>query len=305
MIKRKLILFLLVFILLLTVLVRWVSYKSTDLSGYTVLIHTNDSHGRAEPSSKKGEMGFTAVSALKKYYESEGAEVILLDAGDTLHGTALAEKSEGKRIVSIMNLVGYDAMVPGNNDFNYGTKVLRKRAGRMDFPLLSANITYKKSGKAFLRDSIILERNGVKYGIFGLTTTDTVTKEDPEDIDKINFINPVTAAATEVDKLKKEGADKIIALTHLGIDDGSEYTSKTVAEMVKGIDLIVDGHSHTVLKNGLKVNDTLIVSAGEYIKHIGVVTIAPDGSREAVLLNPEDFKGTDPEVDKLIKSYSK
>lgn len=277
--------------------------NGTDLEGYTIIMHTNDTHGRVDPNKDKDQMGFTAVSALKKSLEAAGAEVILLDAGDTLHGTDFAKKDNGKRIVALMNLVGYDAMVPGNNDFNYGTDTLLKRAKKMNFALLSANITYKDNGENLLEDSIIIEKNGVKYGIFGLTTTDTVVKEDPKDIKKILFKNPVTIAKEEVDNLKAKGADTIIALAHLGVDTNSEFTSKTVAEQVDGINLIVDGHSHTAFHEGLPVNNTLIVSAGQYIEHIGVVTISPNGNMKASLIDPDEFTQTDSAIDEYITMH--
>lgn len=278
--------------------------SNSDLSGYTIIMHTNDVHGRVAPDASKGQMGYTAVSALKKLYEKAGAQVILVDAGDTLHGTDFAKKGCGKRIVSIMNLIGYDAMVPGNNDFNYRVEALLKREKKMSFPLISANITYKKSGDDVLRNHFIIEKNGVKYGIFGLTTTDTVIKEDPKDIKHLEFNNPITAAKKEVEELKSEGAQVIIALTHLGIDDKSEYTSIDVAKEVKGIGLIVDGHSHSALKSGLKEGSTLIVSAGQYLENIGVVTIDPKGKMKAALVNSEEFNGRDSAIDNFIDGYS-
>jgi 5'-nucleotidase len=278
--------------------------SNTDLTGYTIIMHTNDVHGRISPKASKGQMGYTAVSALKKLYEKAGAQVILLDAGDTLHGTDFAKKGSGKRIVSIMNLIGYDAMVPGNNDFNYGVDSLLKREKKMSFPLISANITYKKDGEDFLRNHFIIEKNGVKYGIFGLTTTDTVLKEDPKDFKHLKFNNPITAARKEVKELQSEGAQVIIALAHLGIDDKSEYTSKDVAKEVKGIGLIVDGHSHSAIKYGLKEGSTLIVSAGQYLENIGVVTIDPKGKMKAALVNSKEYKGRDSVIDSFISSYS-
>ncbi|HKL78900.1 MAG TPA: metallophosphoesterase, partial [Mobilitalea sp.] len=248
--------------------------ESLDLKGYTIIIHTNDSHSRAVNDSGQGQMGFTAVSALKKHYETMGVEVILLDAGDTLHGLPFANLVGGSSIVEIMNLVGYDAMAPGNHDFNYGTDALVKLKADMDFPLLSSNIKQKSDGKDLLEDNVIIEENGVKYGIFGLSTPETAYKTNPNNVSTIEFIDPVEAAREEVVELKTDGAQVIIALSHLGIDESSDFTSKLVAEQVDGIDLIVDGHSHSILNNGLEVNDTLIVSAGEYIKNIGMVLIS-------------------------------
>lgn len=279
--------------------------EGTNLAGYTVILHTNDSHARAVPNSDSGYMGFTAVSALKKSYEAAGANVILLDAGDTLHGLPFANLMQGKSIVELMNLVGYDAMTPGNHDFNYGSAILKEELDlRMEFPLISANITRKDNGEHFLEDRILIEKKGVTYGIFGLSTPETAYKTNPNNVAEIEFGNPVEAAKQQVRELKDAHVDVIIALAHLGLDESSEYTSKQVAEKVDGIDLIVDGHSHSVIEKGLKVNNTLIVSTGDYIQNIGVVKIDPKGNMEAGLVKATDFTGTDPDVDRIVKEYS-
>lgn len=275
-----------------------------DLDGYTIIIHTNDSHSRAVNDSGQGQMGFTTVSALKKHYESMGVEVILLDAGDTLHGLPFANLVGGKSIVEIMNLAGYDAMTPGNHDFNYGTDALVQLTADMDFPLLSSNIKKKSDGKDLLEDNIILEENGIKYGIFGLSTPETSYKTNPNNVAAIEFADPIAAAREEVSELEAAGAQIIIALAHLGIDESSEITSKMVAEQVDGIDLIVDGHSHSVLEKGLKVEDTLIVSTGDYIKNVGIVLISPEGKIDAELIIPEDFAEKDSAMDELVTSFS-
>jgi len=278
--------------------------EGNSLSGYTVIMHTNDSHARVVPNSYSGYMGFTAVSALKKSYEAAGAKVILLDAGDTLHGLPFANLVQGKSIVEIMNLIGYDAMTPGNHDFNYGTDTLIKLSSTMKFPLISANITKKDNGNDFLKDHFIIEENGVKYGIFGLSTPETAFKTNPKNVATIEFTNPITAAAKEVEELKAEGATVIIALAHLGLDKSSVYTSEMVAEQVSGIDLMIDGHSHTVLEEGKKAGNTLIVSTGDYIENIGVVMIDSQGDMKADLINGTEFTDTDPEVDHLVAAYS-
>jgi 5'-nucleotidase len=275
-----------------------------NLAGYTVILHTNDTHSRAVTNSSSGYMGFTAVSALKQSFIEAGAEVILLDAGDTLHGLPFANLMNGESIVEIMNLIGYDAMTPGNHDFNYGTKTLLALADKMDFPLISSNIANKSNGSDFLEDHIMIDRNGVKYGIFGLSTPETAYKTNPNNVTEIEFTDPVTAATKEVAELKAEGAEVIIALSHLGTDVSSEVTSTLVAEKVDGIDLIVDGHSHSVYDTGLSVEDTLIVSTGDYISNIGVVLIDSTGKMEVDLVNATEFTQTDAAVDELIATYS-
>lgn len=274
-----------------------------SLAGTTVIMHTNDSHARAVPNSDSGYMGFTAVSALKKSYEAAGAQVILLDAGDTLHGLPFANLVKGESIVKIMNLAGYDAMTPGNHDFNYGSSTLKEISKNMNFPLISSNIKNKSDNSDFLEDHIIIEKNGVKYGIFGLSTPETAYKTNPKNVTSIEFTNPVEAAKEEVKELEAEGAQVIIALAHLGLDESSEYTSKLVAEKVDGIDLIVDGHSHSVLEAGLTVGDTLIVSTGDYIQNIGVVIIGSDGAMKADLISASEYTGTDKAVDDKATEY--
>jgi 5'-nucleotidase len=278
--------------------------EGASLTGYTVIMHTNDSHSRVVPNSGSGYMGFTAVSALKKSYEAAGAEVILLDAGDTLHGLPIANLFKGQSIVKLMNLVGYDAMTPGNHDFNYGTEALLKLSEAMDFTLLSSNITRKDGGADLLEDNLLIEKNGVTYGIFGLSTPETAYLTNPKNVTNIEFQNPIDAATKEVAELKAAGAKVIIALAHLGVDESSKFTSKLVAEKVDGIDLIVDGHSHSDFEEGLAVEDTLIVSTGDYIQNIGVVMIDPNGDMKADLINAKEFTGTDTAVDELIKTYS-
>lgn len=278
--------------------------EGKNLTGYTVILHTNDTHGRAVPSSGSGYVGFTAVSALKKSYEAAGAQVILLDAGDTLHGLPFANLVKGDSIVALMNLIGYDAMTPGNHDFNYGLGRLTNITNKMEFRLLSSNITVEGSSKKFFNDKLIIEKNGVTFGIFGLSTPETSYKTNPNNVEGISFGNPIEAAKKEVSELKELGATFIVALSHLGTDISSEYTSKKVAEQVADIDLIVDGHSHSVYEEGLVVGDTLIVSAGEYFKNIGVVMIDRKGNVSADLVNATEFKGNDPEVDKLAATFT-
>jgi 5'-nucleotidase len=276
-----------------------------NFEGYTVIIHTNDTHARAVPNSGQNQMGFTAVSALKQYCEKANVKVILLDAGDTLHGLPFANLVEGKSIVDLMNLAGYDAMTPGNHDFNYGTDTLTKRSIEMKFPLLSANITKKSDGSDYLQKHTVIERNGKKFGIFGLSTPETAYKTNPKNVEDVIFGDPVDAAKKEVEELQALGVDVIIALAHLGVDEGSEYTSKLVAETVDGIDLIVDGHSHSTFEKGYKVKDTLIVSTGDYIQHIGVVAIDPEGNiKGAGLIDQTLFTQTDPTIDKYVESYN-
>ncbi len=300
----KMLSLILVFVLVLTPVApasaAVISTKDTDLTGYTVILHTNDIHGRAVPDSYSGTMGYTAVSALKKATEAAGAQVILLDAGDALHGLPFATVSKGESIVDLMNLVGYDAMTPGNHDFNYGSSRLAELSQRMRFPLLSSNVTVKATGQNFLQTHTIITKNGVSYGIFGVSTPETEYKTNPKNVETLEFKNPIEAAKLEVANLKASGADVIIALSHLGTDKSSEFTSERLAKEVGGINLIVDGHSHSLHEEGLKVKDTLIVSTGQYIENIGVAVFDKEGKLSAATVNAKTFAETDANVDKVV-----
>lgn len=235
-----------------------------------VILHTNDTHARVLESDNDG-MGFAKLAEKVKAIKEENPNVLLLDAGDILHGLPFATISKGESIVKIMNAIKYDAMAPGNHDFNYGYERLVELKELMDFPMISANVY--KDGKPLFTPYIIKEVGGVKIGIFGLTTPETSYKTNPKNVVGLEFKDPAEIAESMVKALKDEDADFIIALAHLGIDEDSEDTSKKVAENVNGIDVIIDGHSHSMLESGLQVGDCLIAQTGEYIKNIGIVEV--------------------------------
>lgn len=234
------------------------------------IVHTNDTHARVEEGKYAG-MGFAKISTKIKEIKKNNKNVLVLDAGDTFHGQTIAQLVKGESIVKIMNTIGYDAMVPGNHDFNYGQERLLELSNMTNFPIISANI-FKDDGTRLLKPYIIKDFNGVKVGIFGLTTPETSYKTHPDNVKGLNFKNPVDVAREIVDELNGK-ADIIIALTHLGLDEDSEFTSENLAKKVEGIDLIVDGHSHTDLQEGKLVGNTLIVQAGEYDKNLGIVDL--------------------------------
>lgn len=235
------------------------------------ILHTNDMHARAH----EGEgMGFAKISTLVKQYKDINENTLLLDAGDTVHGTTFATLVRGESIVQLMNEMGYDGMAPGNHDFNYGYDRLKELEEQMEFPLFSANIRSKEDGTRVFEPYIIEEVAGLRLGIFGLTTPETHYKTHPKNVENLVFTDPAEEAREIVSELKEQQVDAIIAVTHLGIDASSTETSIKVAKEAPGIDLIVDGHSHSTLVEGLEgENDTLIVSAGEYTKNLGVADL--------------------------------
>ena len=171
-----------------------------------------------------------------------------------------------------MGLVGFDAMVPGNHDFNYGYDRLLELKERAKFPILGSNIVKESDGTSDFEPYIIKElENGLKVGIFGLGTEETKYKSHPDNTKGVKFEDPVKVAKDMVKELEKEEVDFIIALVHLGIEGSLETTSKEIAENVKGIDLVVDGHSHELLNK--VYGDALLVQADSYTKNIGVVNV--------------------------------
>ncbi|HHX62715.1 MAG TPA: LysM peptidoglycan-binding domain-containing protein [Epulopiscium sp.] len=277
---------------------------AADTGKHITIIHTNDTHSRVATDEKGGSIGFEKIATLVKQAKTENPNTLVVDAGDTLHGQTFATISKGQSIVDLMNIVGYDVMVPGNHDFNYGQERLLELKETMAFPLIAANII-KADGSSLLSPYVIKEVDGIKIAIFGLSTPETAFKTSPNNVIGLTFEDPSVAAQRMVDELKDK-ADVIIALAHLGLDESSTYRSDIVAEKVTGIDLIIDGHSHTTLEEGKLVNGTLIAQTGDYDKNLGYVDLQiKDGKiteKKARLIKYEDAKEieSDEEVLKLF-----
>lgn len=243
-------------------------YKNTKIT----ILHTNDTHGRFVGDNKV--IGMDKLATIKK----ETPNSVLVDAGDTIHGLPFVTLSKGQDAVDIMDAVGYEFMVPGNHDFNYGyerllelTKNLELKPGTQKMRVLSSNV--KKNGQSVFTPSYIKEINGVKVGFFGISSQETTYKTNPNNVKGLDFNNPIDSAREEVSKLQKDGAEIIVGLSHVGVDESSDPTTYDVVKEVDGIDIVVDGHSHTKMPNGEKVNDTLIVSTGDYMANVGKVVL--------------------------------
>src|SRR6056297_3921291 len=246
------------------------------------IVHTNDTHARVEAGKYDG-MGLDKVATIVNNVKAVNPNTLVLDAGDALHGQTIATLVEGESIIKIFNEIGYDAMTAGNHDFNYGKERLLELAQMANFPILGANV-YSDNYENFLPEYVIKEVGGVKVGIFGLATPETKFKSHPKNTEGLEFFDSVIIAKLMVAELENK-ADVIVALSHLGLDESSTERSDLVAEYVDGIDLIVDGHSHTVLEEGMMVGDTMIVQAGEYDKFLGVVDMVVQG-KEVKSINP-------------------
>ena len=251
-----------------------------DLTGHIVILHTNDVHGAI------GE--YAKVAALKQAYQAAGAYVLLADAGDFIQGDPTVSASQGKTAIELMNLAGYDVAAPGNHEFDYGYPNLKTLAGEADFPILAANVRYDNAA-ALGDQTTFTTTDGKKIGIFGLDTPETATKAHPDKIKGVSFLaaqEMFDCAQAQVDALKADGCDYIICLGHLGIDaESTGNRSIDLLEKVTGIDVFIDGHSHSTLEeikeatNGTgKVGDTVLTSTGTKLANVGMVDISPDGT---------------------------
>jgi len=274
----------------------------SDTKNDLVIVHTNDTHSRIKAGKYDG-MGFAAVATKVNELRENNENVFLFDAGDTFHGQVISQLNKGESVVKVMNTMNYDAMVPGNHDFNYGQDRLVELDKMTDFPIIASNVM-KDDGFLLLPKSRIFYKDGLKIGVFGLATPETLYKTHPDNVKGLDFMSPSLVAQQMVDELKDD-TDVIIVLSHLGVGENtkSEYTSKYVAENVEGIDLIIDGHSHTTLAEGLMVNDTLIVQAGEYDKNLGIVRLSMDDkvitSKSAELFTKEAAEALEDDIDVL------
>lgn len=236
-----------------------------DLAGKTVVLHTNDVHGQVDLYAK--------VAALKKDYEAKGADVILVDAGDYAQGTPYVSDSQGKTAIELMNAAGYDVVTLGNHEFDYGYANLQTIMKDAKFKVV-CNIKY--NGKLAFDASYVVEtKGGLKVGFLGLTTPETSTKAHPAKIKGVTFMAQnalYSFASQEAADLKAGGSDVVIALTHLGVDPESKPNRSTdLYANAKGIDFIIDGHSHTKMTEG--ENGEPIQSTETKLKYVGVVVI--------------------------------
>jgi len=261
-----------------------ITEAATGTTQILTILHTNDIHGHIEADATVSDgatIGAARYKSIINSYEAKG-NVLVFDAGDATHGTNFATLSDGENIISLMNDLGIDGFVPGNHDFNYGFTQLKKLQSLAAFPVLAANVTEDAAGTDPFTSNKIFDMGTYQVGVFGLATPETKTKSNPLNTTGVTFTDVVATANAQVAALKAAGADVIIMLSHLGEDAASPINTFTVTSQVAGIDLIIDGHSHTVLPAGRQEGSTMIVSAGEYMQNIGHVEITVDTTAQDV-----------------------
>ena len=267
-----------------------------DLTGHIVILHTNDVHGAID--------NYASVAALKDAYEAAGAQVLLMDAGDFSQGSTSVNVSEGATAVELMNMAGYDVATTGNHEFDFGYANLRTLMESAEFPILAANAFTAEGDLAMDGDNLTFQLGDVTVGVFGLATPETATKAHPAKLEGVTFLaeDELFACAQEqVDELTAAGCDYIICLGHLGIDaESTGNRSIDLLENVTGIDVFIDGHSHSTQSdiaeetNGTgMVGDTVLTSTGTKLESVGVVDIAADGTIDASTISMEELNATE------------
>ena len=263
-----------------------------DKSDVTIL-YTNDVHTYIDKQSPK--LTYAAIADLKQSYQNAGKDVLLVDAGDHVQGTAYGSMDEGASIIKLMNAAGYDVATPGNHEFDYGMDHAKAIMKEADFPYLSCNWVDLRTTLRVLPSVKVFVRGGRRIAFVGVTTPETFTKSTPAyfmDKAQRKYIYDIQggedgkklydAVQKAIDKAKLL-ADVVIGLGHLGVDPSSSpWTSEEVIAHTSGFDAFIDGHSHTVMENK-QVQDAsgkavTLTQTGSYFANVGEMTIAADGT---------------------------
>ena len=259
-----------------------------------VVLYTNDVHCAIDSN-----IGYAGLAKYKAEMEKDNF-VVLVDAGDAIQGDTIGTVSKGEYLVDIMNEVGYDFCVLGNHEFDYGTDVLASLLKKANAQYLNATIEYTGNVNNLLKDTVpyVIERFGfLDVAFIGVSTPESITKSTPRYfMEDGQFVYDFAAgedlyAAVQgyVDEVREKGADVVVVISHLGVEEGSEPNRATdLIANTTGIDALIDGHSHTAEpsmlvadKSGRKV---LYTQTGTKLNNIGKLTISKDGSVKAELV---------------------
>ena len=251
--------------------------KDADSATDVYIAFTGDSHVRAI-EGEDGSMGYSKLATISKYAQAYTDDLLLLDAGGTFVRPEYGPEVAGA-VASAFSVIGYDAVVPGDSDYEYGYQTLLDVDGMMeDVALLSANTFYESNGDFLFQPYQVYAFGDFKVAVTGLTTPDTKALY-PEGTEGVGFISDqiVANAQIAVDYLNQI-ADYVIVLGHIGNSD--TITSEEIISYLDGIDLFIDGHNHESVNK--MVGSTLLVSAGSFLNNVGVVHLTVDGNEANV-----------------------
>ena len=274
-----------------------------------VILHTNDMHGYMQASEKC--LGIGAVAQLKKDYQNQGYDVLLMDAGDNLQGSSFANFTQGESVVEVMNAAGYDVAALGNHEFDYGSDVLEKRISEMNYPALAANITVDATGEPFTEQNAVFTlSDGTKVDVFGLDTPTTGTSSAPKNTAGLSFAmgeELYAAAQGQIDELKGQRCSIIVCLGHLGEEVANNgNNAEDVVANTSGLSVMIDGHDHRVENQTVKDkegNEVLIAETGYYLTNVGILTYE-NGKFTESLAEVGTYTGSDPELEKKVSEVT-
>jgi 2',3'-cyclic-nucleotide 2'-phosphodiesterase (5'-nucleotidase family) len=283
-------------VLLMVSLAPWADAAPVSLR----ILYVNDFHGFAEPTKQtngKPPIGGIPYLAGAVDRARQLRPSILLAAGDMIQGNAWANLFLGQSVIDVMNAMKFDAMVVGNHEFNFGPKVLQERIAQANFPILGANV----EGLPSLKPYVIKKLNGIRIGIIGVVTQDSVNTA-PENVAGLKFTSPESALLKYFPELKRQ-ADIIVVLSHCGYPVDRELAAK-----VPGIDVIVGGHTHTKLTHPEEVGNTIIVQAWEHAKDLGVLDLEVEGGKivkfqGALQEISPNIEKPDPQIQAIVTRY--
>lgn len=232
------------------------------------ILHTNDMHAHLLPDSE-GRGGMAQIAAYFKEVRSHQQDVLVVDAGDMTVGTPVSTFFKGKPIFDVMNAMGYDAATIGNHEYDNGEQYVFDFRDIADFPLVSCNVTL--DGKLMADEAaLIKDVDGVKVGLVGLTTHHAVQNE------KLLYLPMVETVQKAVDSIRQE-SDVVVLLSHQGYEEDRKLAAK-----LKGVDIIIGGHSHTTLRTPSQEGQTYIVQAGSYTRYVGRLDLVVDTEADTI-----------------------
>ncbi len=286
--KNRIVGVLLCIVMLVNVIHLSIFAADAALSDDIVILYTNDVHSYID-----GELSYDVIAAIKDDLKTKYKNVLLVDAGDHIQGTAYGAMDKGKSVIGMMNAAEYDVATLGNHEFDYGMQGCTDAVGWAEFQYVSCNFYHEQNGvrgENVLESYVMLDCGNEKLAFVGITTPETFAKSSPAYFqdDEGNFIYGISGGndgaalyadvQRAIDEARSEGATKIIALGHLGVDASSgAWTSEATIQNINGLDAFIDGHSHTVMEQknvADKEGDHVVLTqTGEYFDRIGIMTI--------------------------------
>ena len=305
------------FFSLLLTLVFTLAFSAVAWAADVVILHTNDIH-----CGISDNVGVARLSQYKKDLKKQGLAVLLADAGDAVQGAPIGKLSKGESIVNIMNAIGYDFLIPGNHEFDYGMEQFFKLNALQKTKYASCNFTDLRTGEHPLRAYKIVEAGGHKIAFVGVTTPETLATSTPKYFQDENgkFIYGFSeddsgakiyaAIQKAVDAAKAEGAEYVIVVGHLGVNGSiPKWSSITIAQNTRGVTAIIDGHSHEQFEHLMAKNkdgkDVLITQTGTKMQTVGKLVIHDDGTMTSTLEKDDTLPAPDPKILKVIEKENK